>query len=231
VFYFGPEWILLMILSTVLGLVTQGYVRSTYGKWSRVPLMSGQSGAQVARRILDADGLASVPVDQVAGSLTDHYDPRNKTLSLSQAVYQGTSVASAGVAAHEAGHALQDAQGYAFGRIRSALVPVANFGSMASWVLIAIGFLVGVATSAGAGLVWLGVMFFGAAVLFQFVTLPVEFDASRRALAQLESVGGLPSEQVAGARSVLTAAALTYVAAALIAALQLLYYIGLARRD
>lgn len=230
-FYFGPGWILLMVVSTVLGLITQGYVKSTYGKWSRVPLMSNQSGAQVARRILDAEGLASVPIGQVPGSLSDHYDPRKKTLNLSQAVYQGTSVASAGVAAHEAGHAMQDAQGYTFGRIRSALVPVANFGSMASWVLIAIGFVIGIGTSAGSGLIWLGVIFFAAAVLFQFVTLPVEFDASRRALAQLESVGGLPSEQVAGARTVLTAAALTYVAAALIAALQLLYYIGLARRN
>jgi len=229
--YFSPTWILLMVVSTVLGLITRGYVNSTYRKWSRVPLISSQTGAQVARRILDADGLSSVPVEQIAGNLTDHYDPRSKTLRLSSSVYQGASVASAGVAAHEAGHALQDSHGYAFGRIRSALVPLANFGSGASWVLIAIGFFLGVATSLGNGLIWLGVILFAAAVLFQFVTLPVEFNASRRALVQLESVAGLPSEQVAGARAVLTAAALTYVAAALIAALQLLYYIGLARRD
>lgn len=230
-FFFSPTWILLMIVSTVLGLVTRGYVNSTYRKWSRVPLVGVGTGADVARRILDAGGLSSVAIEQVPGNLTDHYDPRSKVLRLSQAVHQGTSVASAGVAAHEAGHALQDSQGYVFGRIRTALVPAANFGSSASWVLIMIGFFVGIATSAGSGLVLLGVVLFGAAVLFQFVTLPVEFNASRRALQQLESVAGLPSEQVSGARAVLTAAALTYVAAALIAALQLLYYIGLARRN
>ncbi len=213
-----------MVVSTILGLVTQSYVKSTYRKWSRVPLATGMSGAQVARRILDSQGLSRVDITQVGGSLTDNYDPRVRRLALSQDVYATQSVAAAGVAAHESGHALQHAQGYVWGSIRSALVPVASFGSMASWVLI----LVGIVIQAG-GLIYLGVIFYAAAVLFQIVTLPVEFDASRRALAQLETVGGLPSEQVAGARQVLTAAALTYVAAALIAALQLLYYLMLAR--
>jgi len=222
--FFDPTWLLIIVVSTVLGLVTQGYVNSTYRKWSRVPLAVGLSGAQVARRVLDADGLASVQVGQIGGSLTDNYDPRTKRLNLSQGVHSGTSVAAAGVAAHEAGHALQDAHGYVFGRVRGALVPVASFGSMASWVLIVVGFLIGFS-----GLIWLGVLFYAFAVLFQVVTLPVEFDASRRALARLETVGGLPSEQIDGARAVLTAAALTYVAAALIAALQLLYFVGLAR--
>jgi Zn-dependent membrane protease YugP len=231
VLFFNSGWLLLMIVSTVIGVVTQGYVNSTYRKWSRVPLASGQSGSQIARRILDSDGLGSVGIGQIPGNLTDNYDPRVKKLSLSQGVYQGTSVAAAGVAAHEAGHALQDHHGYSFGRIRSALVPVASFGSNASWIFIIVGFFLGATTSFGNGLIWLGVIFYAAAVLFQIVTLPVEFDASRRALGQLETVGGLPPQQVAGARSVLSAAALTYVAAALIAALQLLYLIGLARRD
>ena len=222
---FNSAWLLLMIVSTVLGLVTQGYVKSTYRKWSKVPLATGESGAQVARRILDADGLSSVAIQQVGGSLTDNYDPRVKKLSLSQDVYAARSVAAAGVAAHESGHALQDAHKYVWGSIRSALVPVANFGSMASWVLILVGLLI----QGLGGLIWIGILFYAAAVLFQIVTLPVEFDASRRALAQLETTGGLPSEQVAGARQVLTAAALTYVAAALIAALQLMYYLLLAR--
>lgn len=220
----SPAWLVLMVVSTVLGLVTQSYVKSTYRKWSRVPLATGMSGAQVARRILDSQGLSQVDITQVGGSLTDHYDPRVRKMALSQDVYANQSVAAAGVAAHESGHALQHAQGYVWGSIRSALVPVASFGSMASWVLI----LVGIVIQAG-GLIYLGVIFYAAAVLFQIVTLPVEFDASKRALAQLETVGGLPSEQVAGARQVLTAAALTYVAAALIAALQLLYYLLLAR--
>ena len=229
--YLNSSWLLLMIVSTVIGLVTQGYVNSTYRRWSRVPLVSGQNGAQVARRILDSDGLGDVEIGQIPGNLTDNYDPRVKKLNLSQGVYQGASVASAGVAAHEAGHALQDHHGYAFGRIRGALVPVAQFGSRASWVLILVGLVLGVATTLGNGLLWLGIAFYAAAVLFQLVTLPVEFNASHRALAQLETVGGLPSDQVAGARAVLTAAALTYVAAALIAALQLLYLIGLGRRN
>ncbi len=224
--FFGisPMWLLLMLVSTVLGLVTQSYVNSTYRRWSRVPLASGQSGAQVARRILDSQGLSDVQITEIGGNLTDNYDPRVRRLALSQSVYENQSVASAGVAAHESGHALQHAQGYAWGAVRSALVPVANVGSRASWVLIIIGFVLNFT-----GLIYLGIAFYAAAVLFMLVTLPVEFDASRRALAELETVGGLPSEQVAGARQVLTAAALTYVAAALIAALQLVYYLLLAR--
>lgn len=224
--YYGmnPSWLLLMVVSTVLGLVTQAYVNSTFRKWSRVPLVTGESGAQVARRILDSDGLSNVAIEPVAGQLTDHYDPRTKKLGLSQSVYESSSIAAAGVAAHESGHAIQDARRYVWGSVRSALVPMANFGSKASWVFIILGFAIGLS-----GLLWIGIAFYAAAVLFQVVTLPVEFDASRRALVQLERTTALPAEQLAGARAVLTAAALTYVAAALIAALQLLYYVGLAR--
>ena len=227
----SPAWLLLMLASTVLGLVTRGYISSTFAKWSRVPLSSGLTGAEVARRVMDSNGLGQLPIAPTPGALTDHYDPRNKTLSLSENVFATSSVAAAGVAAHEAGHAVQDARGYVWGRVRSALVPVASFGSNASWFLIVIGLFFFGATSFGLQIAYVGIAFFAAAVLFQIVTLPVEFDASRRALASLEASGTLEPVQLAGARQVLTAAALTYVAAALIAALQLLYYIGLTRRD
>lgn len=222
--YLDPLWLLLILVSTVLGLATQGYINSTYRKWSRVPLDGGNSGEQVARAILDANGLQAVSIQAIGGNLTDNYDPRNKTLSLSEGVFTTPSVAAAGVAAHEAGHAIQDANGYVWGTIRSALVPVAQFGSMSAFWLILIGIWIQLSA-----LTWAGVIFYAGAVLFQVVTLPVEFDASRRAIASLRASGTMSSEQVAGARQVLTAAALTYVAGALIAALQLLYFLGLAR--
>lgn len=231
IFGINPLWIALIVISTVLGAITQGYVRSTYSKWSRVALRTGQSGAQVARQVLDVSGLTDVPIAQIAGDLTDNYDPRSRRLSLSSGVYSGVNVAAAGVAAHEAGHAIQHAQGYVWGSVRSALVPVANFGSMASWWFIIIGLVLGVASSLGSALVWAGVTFYAGAVLFQLVTLPVELNASKRALEALTVNGGMDSVALSGAKQVLTAAALTYVAAALIAALQLLYFIGLARRD
>lgn len=224
--FLDPLWLLLILFSTVIGAVTQGYIKSTFRKWSQVPLATGRSGAQVARAVLDANGLQHVEIRPVGGVLSDHYDPRSKVLGLSQGVHDVPSVAAAGVAAHEAGHAIQDARHYVWGRARSALVPVVNFGSGISMWLIMIGIFI-----QASQLVWLGVIFFASAVLFQFVTLPVEFDASRRALAALSTSGVMSPEQVAGARQVLTAAAFTYIAAALIAALQLLYFVGLARRD
>lgn len=221
---FDPMWILLMVVSTILGFATQSYIKSSFRKWSNVGVSSGMTGAQVARTILDANGLQEVAIQQVAGDLSDHYDPRNKTLGLSEAVYGVASVAAVGVAAHEAGHAVQHARGYVWGSIRTALVPVVNIGSSASWIMIMAGFFLQLS-----GLIWLGVIFYAGAVLFQVVTLPVEFDASKRALVNLEATGAVDAGQLAGARQVLTAAALTYIAAALIAALQLLYYVGLAR--
>lgn len=224
--YLSPEFLLIMLVSVGLGFITQGYINSTFRKWSKVPVSSGLSGADVARRVLDSNGLQSVSIGQVAGNLTDHYDPRAKHLALSQNVYEVPSVAAAGVAAHEAGHAVQDAQRYVFGEIRTALVPAVNIGSSMAGVLIFFGLVVKMS-----GLLWLGIIGYATAVLFQLVTLPVEFDASRRALASLESTGVMQPVQVAGARQVLTAAALTYVASALISVMYLLYYIGLARRD
>jgi len=221
---FDPRWLALMAISAVIGLLTQGYINRSFRKWSQVPSSTGMTGAQVARRVLDANGLPQVPIQAVGGNLTDHYDPRSKTLGLSSPVFGEASVAAAGVAAHEAGHAVQDAQGYVWGAIRTSLVPVVNIGSSFAWPAIFLGIFLRFS-----GLIWVGIAFYAGAVLFQLVTLPVEFDASRRALASLETTGAIAPDQVVGARQVLTAAALTYVGAALISVLQLLYFIGLAR--
>ncbi len=244
-FLFSPSWIVLIVVSTALGLGTRYYINSTFRKWSQVPIHNGMTGAQVAQRVLAANGIASgggtvlpvagaqahVRIQAIGGSLSDNYDPRSKTLNLSQSVYGSPTVAAAGVAAHEAGHAVQDAQGYVWGGIRNALVPLASFGSGAAmWLIIAGLFFFG-ASQLGVAMAYVGLAFFAFAVLFQFVTLPVELNASRRAMAALETTDTLDPEQLAGARRVLTAAALTYVAAALVAALQLLYFFGLARRD
>ncbi len=178
------------------------------------------TGREAAERLLHANGIYDVTVQRVAGNLTDHYDPRNKTLNLSDSTYASTSVAAIGVAAHECGHAVQHANGYAPLKIRGSLVPVANFGSTLAWPLILIGFLI--QGNASVLLINLGILLFSAAVLFQIVTLPVEFNASSRALKSLETNGILYTEEVADTRKVLRAAALTYVASAASAILQLL---------
>jgi len=224
--YFSPSFLGIMILSIALGLITQGWIKSAFKRWSAVPLATGATGEQVARRMLDAADLQHVGIEVIGGSLSDHYDPRARVLRLSQSVYSGASVASAGVAAHEAGHAVQHARAYLPARFRQTLVPAANIGSQAAWFLIPLGFILNITN-----LVWAGIVLFAFAVLFQLVTLPVELDASHRALAALSDGGLLPSEQVGGARQVLTAAAMTYVAGTLVAVLQLLYYVGLARRN
>lgn len=215
----------ILLTAVALGAITQGFVNSSYRRYSQVALATGQSGAQVARHMLDAEGLAHVAIEMIPGRLTDHYDPRANVLRLSKDVYEGRSVAAAGVAAHEAGHAVQHARGFVAARIRQVLVPSAQIGSSLAFPLILAGLFVNFT-----GLITLGVIMFAAAVLFQIVTLPVEFDASRRALVALSTGSVLPEDQVRGARTVLTAAALTYVAATLIAVLQLLYYLGLSRR-
>ena len=221
---FDPSYLFIMVVGLVLGLATQAWIRGSYRKWSRVPLATGRSGAEVARAMLDQNGLSAVSINQVGGSLTDNYDPRTRVLNLSADVYNGRSVASAGVASHEAGHAVQHARAYAPAAARQALVPIANIGSQISWLFIMLGFWLNVG-----GLITIGALVFGGAVLFQIVTLPVEFDASRRAVESLSM--GLPAEQAAGARSVLNAAAMTYVAAALVAIMQFVYFLGLSRRD
>jgi len=224
--FFDPLWLMVILVSTGIGFATQGYINSTFRKWSQVPIGTGLSGAEVARRVLDANGLQNVPVQAVAGNLTDHYDPRSRTLALSASVYGQPTVAAAGVAAHEAGHAIQHSQNYVWGSVRTAIVPAVNIGSKFAFPAILLGVWLQLAS-----LAWIGVLFYAGAVLFQVVTLPVEFDASKRALGALSTSGAMSPEQVAGARQVLTAAALTYVGAALISVIQLLYFIGLARRS
>jgi Zn-dependent membrane protease YugP len=221
--FYSPGYLVIMVVGLGLGLITQGWIKSAYGKWSRVPLATGLSGAEVARGMLDENGLSGVGIETVGGSLTDHYDPRARVLRLSQGVHDGRTVAAAGVAAHEAGHAVQHAKAYFPAAVRQTLVPVANIGSQLSWVFIFAGFFFSrVAPTIGPWLVDLGVWAFFLAVVFQIVTLPVEFDASRRAVATLS--GGLPPE-------VLTAAAMTYVAAALVAIMNFIYLLGLTRRN
>ncbi len=223
---FDYQYLLIMLFAIVLGFVTQGYVNRAFKRWSNVELATRRTGAQVARTMLDSEGLHGVAIEMVQGKLSDHYDPRSNVLRLSPEVHSQATVAAAGVAAHEAGHAVQHARGYVPARIRMALVPAANLGSQAAWILIIIGLFTNIL-----GIAWLGILAFALAVLFQVVTLPVEFDASRRALASLSTTGMLPSEQVAGARNVLTAAALTYIAATLISVMQLLYWVGRVNRN
>lgn len=217
-YYLDPTYILILI-GVVLSLLASAKVKSTYARYSQIRSKGGYTGAQTAERILHNAGIYDVSVSHISGNLTDHYDPRNKVLSLSDAVFGSSSVAAIGVAAHECGHAIQHAKGYAPLNIRSALVPVANFGATISWPLILIGFFI---TGRGSILVELGILLFSLAVLFQLVTLPVEFNASSRAVRILSESGILYEDEVKGARRVLSAAALTYVAAAAASILQLL---------
>jgi uncharacterized protein len=211
---------MLFIATLVLTLGVQMYLRSTYGRWERVANASGLTGADTARAILRANDLHDVKVESVPGQLTDHYDPRTKTVRLSEAHFRVPSVAGSAVAAHEVGHALQHAKAYAPLQMRSALVPVASIGSsLGPWIVIG-GFMLN-----QAGLIQIGIVLFAAAVLFQLVTLPVEFDASRRAVVEMERLGLATSADVGGSRQVLNAAALTYVAAAAASVAYLLYYI------
>lgn len=211
------------------GLLLSGWaamrVRGAFARYSRLMTRSGFTGAGVAQQILRDNGIHDVRVEPVQGSLTDHYDPRSKTLRLSEAVYRERSMAAFGVAAHEVGHAIQHAEGYAPLKFRSAWVPVANLGGGVSMViLILAAFMGGVATVAGHAFAVLGVLLFATTTVFTLVTLPVEFDASRRALVSLERGGYVSAEELAGARKVLNAAAMTYVAAFLTSLLQLLYW-------
>lgn len=214
--------LLIFIVVFVLTMGVQMWLRNTYGKWQRVEAASGLTGAQTARTILDANGLHDVKVAQVPGNLTDHYDPSKKVVSLSPANYQGSSVAAHAVASHEVGHAIQHATRYAPLQVRTALVPVANLGArFAPWLIIA-GALLGML-----GLIQVGVIFFAGAVLFQLVTLPVEFNASSRAFDQLQTLGIATTSEIGGTKKVLNAAAMTYVAAAASSVMYLLYYVSM----
>lgn len=226
---FDPTMILVLI-GVFLSLGASAKVKSTYARFSRVRSMTGMTGAEAARQLLNSQGIYDVQIRQVAGSLTDHYDLRTKTVNLSESVYGSTSVAAIGVAAHECGHAMQDASEYVPLRLRGSMVPVVNIGAQLSWPMILIGVLVG---GMGSPIVSLGILLFSLSVLFQLVTLPVEFNASARAVRLLDSTGILRGEEVGYTKQVLGAAALTYVAAAAGSILQLLRLIILfgGRRD
>lgn len=215
-------YLMLSLPALLLGLWAQFKVRSAFNKNSQIRTYSGMTGAQVARRILDANGLYNVQVERVDGFLSDHYDPRHRVLRLSPDVYGGNSLAAAGVAAHEAGHALQHAQGYAPLALRSAMVPTVQIGSWLGPIIFIIGLLM--INVIGPSLAWLGLILFAAVAAFAVVTLPVEFDASRRAKRLLVAENILVPQEMGGVNAVLNAAALTYVAAAIQAISTLLYY-------
>jgi Zn-dependent membrane protease YugP len=207
---------ILLIPGIILAMYAQGKVQSTFQRYSQVLSQRGITGAQVARSILDSHGLYDVEIEMTGGHLSDHYDPRSRKVRLSSQVYSGTSLASLGVAAHEVGHAIQHDTGYAPLHIRNSIIPVTQIGSTLSFPLLLIGLLMG-----SPSLAQLGVLLFAAVVFFQVITLPVEYNASSRALAILDGEGFLGREELAGTKKVLDAAALTYVAAALMAFLNL----------
>jgi uncharacterized protein len=215
-------FLIAFIVPLVIGLWAQHRVRSTFARNLQVPASHGLTGAEVARRVLDANGLQDVPIEETPGSLSDHYDPRNRSVHLSTDVYHGRSISSTAVGAHEIGHAIQHATAYTFFRVRSAMFPAVAFASQI-WLL----FLIGGIFLQIAGLIVVAVALYSVAVLFQIVTLPVEFDASRRAKGQLRDLGLVASTEASGVQSVLKAASWTYVAGALAAIALLLYYLSL----
>lgn len=222
-FLYDPTYLIFMIPAFILMALTTAYVNSSYKKWSQVPAQSGLTGYQAAQRLISTGGMYGVQVQGTPGNLSDHYDPRNKTLYLSQDVANGASVASVAIAAHELGHAMQDAEDYFPMRIRSGLVPMVNIGSNLGWILIMIGLVLRITE-----LAWLGVLVFSGGALFALATLPVEFNASARAKELLYSTGIIQTEQERrGVNTVLNAAALTYVAGLVTAILQLLYFVFL----
>jgi uncharacterized protein len=225
--FYNPLFWLLTIPGLLLGLYAQSRVKGAFSKYSKIRTHRNVTGAQVARTLLDSQGLYDVSIERVPGNLSDHYDPRSKVLRLSESVHDQPSVAAAGVAAHEMGHAVQDANNYGPLGLRSAFVPAANFGSKLGPLLFMGGFFLNIFVGGTLGfyVAWLGVFIFAAAVIFTLVTLPVEFDASKRAKKLLVSNGILFEDEMAGVDKVLDAAALTYVAAALSAIGQLLYYV------
>ena len=230
--FYGLDWTyILVLIGAVLSMLASAKVNSTFNKYSRMRSASGMTGAEAAQRILQQNGIYDVSVEHVSGNLTDHYDPKNKVLRLSDATYASDSVAAVGVAAHECGHALQHNVGYLPLRIRSAIVPAANIGSKLGIPIILLGVILG----SNYFLIELGIWVFSLAVLFQIVTLPVEFNASNRAMVMMERYGILGGDELRSTRKVLSAAAMTYVAAATSSILQLLRLVilfgGNRRRD
>jgi Zn-dependent membrane protease YugP len=219
-FFYNPTYLLFMAPAFILMMLTSWYVKHAYNKWSQVPSSSRMTGGQAAQRLISSGGLYGVRIEGVGGNLSDHYDPRTKTLRLSQGVANGASVAAVAVAAHELGHAMQDAEDYLPLRFRAALVPAVNIGSWLGWILIMIGLFLNMTN-----LAWMGVLVFSGGAIFALATLPVELNASARAKRLLADTGIIQNEQERrGINSVLNAAALTYVASLVTAILQLLYF-------
>ena len=236
--FFDIGYLIFVVPALILSVYAQAKVSSTFNKYNSIGNRRNLSGAEIARRILDLNGLYNIPVERVSGNLTDHYDPRNKVLRLSDSVYDSMSVAAIGVAAHECGHALQHHKGYLPLKLRSALVPLANLGSKLGLPLVILGLILGIGFELPGGgyfsLATIGIWVFSLAVLFQIVTLPVEFNASGRALKMLGNYGIMSDDEVDDCKRVLGAAALTYVAAAASSILQLLRLVllsGRRRRD
>ncbi len=223
--FFDPTMIIL-IPALLISMWAQMKIKNSYAKYSKVYSKNGYTGGKVARMILDSYGLFDIPVLVTGGHLTDHYDPSKRVVKLSNEVFNSTSIASIGVAAHEIGHAIQHSEGYTPIKVRTALVPIANIGSQASWILFLLGIVMSITP-----LINLGIILFSAAVLFQLVTLPVEFNASSRAIGILNAKNILYEDEINGAKKVLSAAALTYVAAAITAIAQLLRLLAIRNRN
>lgn len=228
--YYGFDWTYLVFVlpCVVISLICQVKVSSAFSKYSQIPNSRGMTGAQAAEYVLRHNGVSGVRIEPVAGKLTDHFDPRSNVIRLSDSVYNARTVAAVGVAAHEAGHAVQHAQQYLPNKIRSVILPVANIGSKLSWLFIILGLIF--YARIGTVLLYIGIILFSASVLFTVATLPVEFDASRRALKCFRETNLLANQEYSGARSVLRAAAMTYVASALTAIMQLVRLLVIARR-
>lgn len=228
--FFDPVYLLFSAPALILMIYAQIKVMSAYGKYSKVANMRGATGAQVARTIMGASGIKDVDIEETPGQLSDHYDPKGKVLRLSQGVFGSTSVAAMGISAHEVGHAIQDHTGFYMMKVRNFLVPVANLGSWLGYIFFILGVIIRMS-----GLVWLGVAFFSAAVLFALITLPVELDASRRAKKMLNGLGLVSIMEQKAVSAVLSAAALTYVASLLQAVSSLMYFVfaalGMSRRE
>lgn len=234
VFYFDWTYLVLVLPAIILAMAAQGKVSSTFNKYSRVPSRIGITGAEAARRIMEQNGIYDVSIERVSGNLTDHYDPSKKILRLSDSVYSSSSIAAVGVAAHETGHAIQHARGYAPLSLRSLMVPLANIGSRLSMPLILLGLIFSFSSRMGDSLITLGIVLFGLSVVFTVITLPVEFNASKRAIACLGDSRILYEDEIEGAKKVLSAAAMTYVASTAVALanfLRLIVVFGGRRRD
>ena len=234
-FYFDWTYMVLVLPCIILSLWASSNVKSTFNRYSKQYSSRRITGAEAANRVLSANGVTGVRIERVSGNLTDHFDPKTNVIRLSDSVYDSTSTAAIGVACHEAGHAVQYAKSYGPIRLRAAVIPVTNFGSRIAMPLILLGVLLSAFMEASYTLVYLGIACFGLSLVFQLITLPVEFNASRRAMQAIERVNILPDEEQRGARKTLTAAALTYVAATAVALSQLLRLLvifgGRRRRD